>query len=53
MLGEPDLVTRHTCAEPIAGGVLIDVSAGAREAGIKFPVALTRAKPCRRMRWSM
>jgi hypothetical protein len=33
----------YTCGKAIADGVLIDVSAVAREAGIRYPVALTRA----------
>ena len=33
----------YTRAEAIADGVLIDVSAVAREAGIRYPVALTQA----------
>jgi hypothetical protein len=40
---EADLIRRYTRAEAIADGVLIDVSAVAREAGIRYPVALTRA----------
>ena len=38
-----DLVHRYTRADAIRDGVLIDVSAVAREAGIRFPVALTRS----------
>jgi hypothetical protein len=34
---------RYTRAQAIADGVLVDVSATAREAGIRWPVALTRA----------
>jgi hypothetical protein len=33
----------YTRADAIRDGVLIDVSAVAREAGIRYPVALTRA----------
>jgi hypothetical protein len=40
---EADLVHRYTRFDAIADGALIDVSAVAREAGIRFPVALTRA----------
>jgi hypothetical protein len=43
MFDEADLIHRYTRAEAIADGVLIDVSAVAREAGIRWPVALTRA----------
>jgi hypothetical protein len=43
MFDNGDLIHRYTCAEVIADGVLIDVSATAREAGIAYPVALTRA----------
>jgi hypothetical protein len=38
-----DLIHRYTRAEAIADGVLVDVTMSAREAGIRFPVALTRA----------
>jgi hypothetical protein len=38
-----DLVHRSTRADALRDGVLIDVSAVAREAGIRYPVALTRA----------
>ena len=38
-----DRIHRYTRADAIRDGVLIDVSAVAREAGIRYPVALTRA----------
>ena len=38
-----DLIHSYTRAQAIADGVLVDVSATAREAGIRFPVALTCA----------
>ena len=43
MFEEADLIYRYTRAQAVADGVLIDVSAVAREAGIAYPVALTRA----------
>jgi hypothetical protein len=43
MFEEADLMHRYTRAEALADGVLIDVSAVAREAGIRWPVALTSA----------
>jgi hypothetical protein len=43
MFDDADLVHRYSRADAIADGVLIDVSAVAREAGIRYPVALTRA----------
>ena len=43
MFEEADLIHRYTRAQAIEDGVLIDVSAVAREAGIRYPVALTRA----------
>ena len=43
MFDNDDLIHRYTRAEAIADGVLVDVSATAREAGIRWPVALTRA----------
>ncbi len=41
MFEESDLVFSYTRAQAIADGVLIDVSARAREAGFLYPVALT------------
>ena len=38
-----EIISTYSRAEALADGVLVDVSATAREAGIKFPVALTRA----------
>jgi hypothetical protein len=38
-----DIVHRYTRAQAIEDGVLIDVSGTAREAGSRFPVALTAA----------
>ncbi len=43
MFEDADLIHRYTRADAIADGALIDVSAVAREAGIRYPVALTRA----------
>ena len=43
MFDPKDLIHSYTRAEAVADGVLIDVSAVAREAGIRYPVALTRA----------
>src|SRR5437899_7017497 len=43
MFEESDLVHSYSRAQAIADGVLIDVSATAQEAGIRWPVALTRA----------
>ncbi len=43
MFEEADLIHRYTRAQAIADGVLIDVSQTAREAGFKYPVALTAA----------
>jgi hypothetical protein len=43
MFSNDDLVHRYSRADAIRDGVLIDVSAAAREAGIRRPVALTRA----------
>ena len=39
--GEP--ISTYTRAQAIEDGVLVDVSTAAREAGFKFPVAVTRA----------
>jgi hypothetical protein len=43
MFEEADLIYRYSRAQAIEDGVLIDVSTVAREAGITYPVALTRA----------
>ena len=43
MFEEADLIHRYTRAQAIADGVLIDVTAMAKEAGFCYPVALTRA----------
>src|SRR5207237_9145322 len=40
---EADLTYRYTRAQAVEDGVLIDVSAVAREAGVRYPVALTSA----------
>ena len=38
-----DLIHRYSRADALRDGVLIDVSETAREAGIRWPVALTQA----------
>jgi hypothetical protein len=43
MLENFDLIHRYSRADAIRDGVLIDVTTAAREAGIRWPVALTRA----------
>jgi hypothetical protein len=43
MFEEGDLVHRYTRADALRDGVLIDVTETAREAGIRWPVALTCA----------
>jgi hypothetical protein len=43
MFEERDLIHRYTRADALRDGMLIDVSAVAREADIRYPVALTRA----------
>jgi hypothetical protein len=43
MFDNANLIHRYTRADAISDGVLVDVSAVAREAGIRYPVALTRA----------
>ena len=43
MFENADLIHRYTRADAIRDGVLIDVTATAREAGIRWPVALTCA----------
>ena len=43
MFSNDDLIHAYTRAGALRDGVLIDVSAVAREAGIRYPVALTRA----------
>jgi hypothetical protein len=39
---EPEFTSKYTRAEAIEDGMLIDVTARAREAGIRIPMALTR-----------
>ena len=43
MFENADLVHRYSRADALRDGVLIDVSPVAREAGIRYPVALTAA----------
>src|SRR5947209_325255 len=43
MFEEADLIHRYSRADALRDGLLIDVSATAREAGIRWPVALTCA----------
>jgi hypothetical protein len=43
MFENADLIHRYTRDDARRDGVLIDVSAITREAGIRYPVALTRA----------
>lgn len=43
MNDEFNLIFKYTRADAIRDGVLIDVSDTAREAGIKYPVAITHA----------
>ncbi len=40
---DTDCISSYTRAQAIEDGVLVDVTAMAREAGLKYPVALTRA----------
>jgi hypothetical protein len=44
IFGEP--IYTYTRAQAIEDGVLVDVSETAREAGLKYPVAMTRAVWC-------
>ena len=43
MFGNDDVIHRYSRADAIRDGTLIDVSAVAQEAGLRYPVALTRA----------
>jgi len=43
MNDEFEVISRYTRADAIADGVLIDVTATAKEAGIKYPTAVTQA----------
>jgi hypothetical protein len=43
MFDEADLIHRYSRADAIRDGVLIDVSETAKEAGFRYPVALTAA----------
>ena len=42
-MNEYDLIFQYTRAQAIAEGVLVDVSDTAKEAGLKYPTAITRA----------
>lgn len=41
--GDAEIISSYSRAQALEDGELVDVSSTAREAGIKFPVALTRA----------
>lgn len=43
MFDNDEIISRYSRADAIRDGILIDVSAMAREAGIRYPVALTAA----------
>jgi hypothetical protein len=43
MFDDAELISSYTRAQAIADGCLVDVSETAREAGIKYPVAITAA----------
>lgn len=43
MFEEADLIHRYSRADALRDGILIDVSPMAREAGFRYPVALTQA----------
>lgn len=47
MFSKADLIHVYTRTQAIADGVLVDVTTTAREAGYRYPVALTRAVWCR------
>lgn len=49
---EADVVFTYTRQQAIADGELIDVSSTAREAGLKFPVAMSRAAWAEFVAWS-
>lgn len=42
-----EIIHRYSRAQAIEDGVLVDVTETAKEAGIRFPTALTRAVWCR------
>ena len=43
MFAKADLIHSYSRAQALADGALMDVSATAKEAGLRWPVALTRA----------
>lgn len=43
MFDDFEIIHRYTRAEAIADGVLVDATAMAKEAGFRYPVALTQA----------
>jgi hypothetical protein len=46
MYSDDDLIYAYTRAQAIADGELVDVTGRAKEAGFRYPVALTRAVWC-------
>jgi hypothetical protein len=46
MFTDDDVIYAYTRAQAIADGVLIDVTSTAKEAGFRYPVALTQAVWC-------
>src|SRR5690349_94629 len=46
MFTDDDLIFAYTRAQAIADGELVDVTGTAKEAGFRYPVALTRAVWC-------
>lgn len=47
-----EAIHRYTRAQALADGVLVDISATAREAGFRVPVAITSAAWARTVEWS-
>ena len=43
MFEDADIISRYSRADAFRDGTLVDMTAAAREAGIRYPTALTRA----------
>jgi hypothetical protein len=51
MFTDADIIYSYTRGQALGDGVLIDISGQAREAGLKFPVAITSAAWAEFVRW--
>lgn len=52
MFSDHDVISRYTRADAIADGELVDVTDTAKQAGFKYPVALTRSAWTSAVEWT-